>query len=59
MARDIHLVKEVGTLQLLNWTKDATEEDRSALLSYVGNLEKSQRTLAETFTQLPKIIEGQ
>ena len=58
MAREIHLVPTVGTVQLLQWMKDATEEDRQAMLSYVGKLEGSQRKMAEAFTQLPKIVEG-
>ena len=59
MAREIHLVKEAGTYQLLQWMKDATEEDRRDMLSYVGKLEGSQRTMAEAINQFPKIVEGQ
>mgnify|MGYP007047049324 CR=1 FL=1 len=59
MAREIHLVPTVGTVQLLQWMKDATEEDRQAMLSYVGKLEGSQRKMAEAINQFPKIVEGQ
>lgn len=55
--RTIHLVKNVGTVQLLQWMKNLNEEDRTALLEYVGNLEQSQQRLAQAIIQIPTIEE--
>ena len=57
MPQSIFLVKNLGTMKLLQLTKDLSEEDQRELLSYIGNLEKSQRVLAETINNMPKIVE--
>jgi len=46
MARIIKLAKSFGTLKLLQLTKKLSDDERNELFEYIGNLERSQRSLA-------------
>ncbi len=52
----IHLVKEFGTVRLLQLTATLGKDDQRTLLEYIGNLEKNQRDFAMMLEQLSRVV---